>query len=139
MPHIVLIACTAKKAASECRARDLYQSALFKKSLAYADGLHADAILILSAKHGLVPADMVLEPYDESLNDKSTPELRAWAARVLHQLAGVADLRNDRVTILAGDKYRRYVAPALRRPEVPLAGLRIGEQLHRLDELCSTR
>lgn len=135
MTHIVLIACTAKKAPSRVKARELYQSALFQKSIAYADRLKPDEIYILSAKHGLVPADMPLDPYDESLQSKSATEVRRWAENVLRDLSRVADLRNDRFTILAGDKYRRHLQGALQNVSVPLEGLGIGRQLQKLDQL----
>jgi len=137
MSHLVLIACAAKKASSKVKARDLYQSALFQKSLAYADLLRPDTIYILSAKHGLVPAETLIDPYDESLNAKSAVEIREWADAVLRDLARVADLQKDRFTILAGDKYRRYLMPALPNAEVPLEGLGIGRQLQRLDQLSN--
>lgn len=54
MKHIVSIACTSKKVARPERVKDLHQSALFQKSLTYAEGLRPDAILILSAKHELL-------------------------------------------------------------------------------------
>jgi len=45
----------------------------------YTDStLIADKIFILSAKYGLVPEDMIIEPYNETLKDKSTQERRAW-------------------------------------------------------------
>lgn len=59
-------------------------------------------------------------------------ERRAWATRVIGalqpRLAGV-----DRVVMLAGARYREFLVEAIRANcisvDVPLQGLRIGEQL----------
>ena len=59
-------------------------------------------------------------------------ERRAWGSKVLRrlqpELAGV-----DRVVILAGARYREFLVDAIRGKEVtveiPLKGMRIGEQL----------
>jgi hypothetical protein len=64
MKRVVLVACASKKLGRAAPARELYQSALFQKSLAYAERLGPDAIFILPAKHGLLAADEVLAPYD---------------------------------------------------------------------------
>ena len=136
MAHLILIACASKKRAVPAPARDLYQSALFEKSLAYADRLRPEAMFILSAKHGLLPVDRVIAPYDETLNTKGSAAIQEWAAGVLKDLECVADVRRDRFTFLAGEKYRKYLVPHLEHVDVPLEGLGIGKQLQRLDQLC---
>jgi hypothetical protein len=136
MAHVVLIACASRKQEKGAKARDLYVSALFAKSLAYAEALRPDRTFILSAKHGLVPTDAWLEPYDESLHSKSADQRKAWARDVLVELEKVSNLEKDRFTILAGKKYRTYLVGSLQNVQVPLEGLKIGKQLQRLDELC---
>jgi hypothetical protein len=116
------------------KASDLYTSPLFQSGLAYAESMKPDAILILSAKHGLVPLDAVLSPYEETLNTKSDAEIRNWADGVLRQLAGVADLDRDQFILLAGERYRRHLTPHLRHHQVPMEGLRLGEQLSFLSQ-----
>lgn len=46
----------------------------------------------------------------------------------------VANLDADRFTILAGQTYRRHLVPELSTAEVPMEGMRIGEQLQFLNE-----
>jgi hypothetical protein len=104
-------------------------SPLFQVGLAYARSLQPDAIFVLSAKHGLVPLDQELAPYEDTLNEKSDIEIRTWAGEVLQQLRTRADLDRDQFVILAGDRYRRHLLPHLRNHLVPMEGLRIGEQL----------
>ena len=132
MRKVVLISCASKKRPLKCKARELYVSALFKKNLQYALNLAPDRIFILSAKYGLVELDDEVEPYDLTLNEMSTLEIRRWANAVLHQLAAKADLQNDQFVFLAGTKYRKDLLPHLAHVEVPMEGLRIGEQLQRL-------
>jgi len=137
MPHYVLIACVALKAQTPAPARDLYQSPLFRKAIRYAEQLRPDRIFILSAKYGLVPSEQRIEPYNETLNDKSVAEIRAWADKVVRDLREHADLDRDRFTILAGQNYRRFLMPHLRNVEIPLEGLPIGKQLQALDRLSA--
>ena len=73
----------------------------------------AERVYILSAKHGLVYEDAVLEPYDETLNDLPAEARKAWADRVLGQLAQVCDTRADHFIILAGRNYYEYLLPGL--------------------------
>lgn len=129
MNTIVLVSCASKKLGVRARAEDLYVSDLFQKSLAYARSLRPAAIFILSAKHGLVQPDEQIDPYNETLNTMRPPEIMAWSERVLDQLRKRADVEQDHFVFLAGDKYRRYLLPRLRSVDVPMEGLRIGEQL----------
>lgn len=63
---VVIVACSAAKASHAAPAADLYQGSLFAMNLAAARA-ESDRVFILSARHGLVPADRVLDPYDTTL------------------------------------------------------------------------
>ena len=135
MSHVVLIACASQKRESPSPARDLYQSALFRKSLRYAEAvLEPDRIYVLSAKHHLLPLDETVAPYDRTLNRMSASEVRTSADEVLEQLRQQTDLGEDRFTLLAGNTYRKHLVPELAHVEVPMEGMRIGEQLQFLTE-----
>ncbi len=130
MKHVALISCGKRKSSHPAPARELYQGDLFKKSLQYAEEvLKADQVFILSAKHGLVALDEVVAPYEKTLNHMPAAEVQAWGERVLNELRAEADLQNDRFTILAGANYRKHLTPALKHYDVPIEGLRFGEQL----------
>jgi hypothetical protein len=66
-------------------AKDLYRSALFRLSRAWAER-YADAWAVLSAYHGVVEPDQVIEPYDATVADRrpfggprlSAPDFRRW-------------------------------------------------------------
>lgn len=134
MSKIVLISCVSQKLSHKSKARDLYVSTLFKKNLQFAEKLNPDKIFILSAKYGLVGLEDEIEPYDLTLNTMSASEISHWAKGVLGKLSAVADLQQDQFIFLAGAKYRKYLVPFMTQVEVPLEGLRIGEQLHQLSQ-----
>jgi len=91
MKTVYLVACAARKRASELPAEDLYSSALFQKSRAYLLRRlkDRDQWFILSAKHGLLQPNTVIQPYNETLNAMKKPERQAWARKVLGELHGI--------------------------------------------------
>ncbi len=126
---IVLISCASQKLGSPAPARELYISSLFRKSLKYAAALYPDAIYVLSAKHGLLSLEKVVEPYDLTLNQLSMHEVKRWAESTVEQLKQVANLASDRFIFLAGKRYRRFIVPHVGYSEIPLQDLAIGKQL----------
>ncbi len=66
--RIVLISCVSQKLPQRAKVKDLYISTLFKFNLKYAEKLKPDDIFVLSAKHGLLPLEKEIEPYNETLN-----------------------------------------------------------------------
>ncbi len=134
MKKVVLISCAKTKLQHQAKAKDLYISSLFKKNLAYARTFKPDAIYILSAKHGLLDLETVIDPYDQTLNTMSAAENRSWAARVLQQLSDVADLKQDHFIILAGMNYRKNLLPHLDSYEIPMEGLNMFEQMQALSK-----
>ncbi len=90
---------------------------------------------VLSAKHGLVRPEQVVEPYDQTLNELPVSERRAWARRVIGQME-ISLPQADRIVVFAGQKYREFLMDWLRARatvETPLAHLGIGKQLQYLD------
>ena len=126
---IVLLACVATKLPKPAPAKLLYNSPLFKGSLSYAESLNPDDIVILSAKHYVVPLEQVIAPYDKTLLNMPSDEVREWAVQVLKILADRYDLDNDEFVILAGEKYRKFIVPQIANWSTPLKGKRIGQQL----------
>lgn len=130
MNKVVLISCVSKKKDESCKARDLYTSDLFKKELYYAENVvKADKIFVLSAKYGLVSLDERIDPYDKTLNKMKKNEVLQWANMVLQDLKNNIDINNDKVIFMAGEKYRKYIEPLINNVEVPMRGMKIGEQL----------
>lgn len=129
MKKIILISCVSKKRSVESTAAEMYTSTLFKLNLQFARKLDPDAIFILSAKYGLIKLDEVIEPYDVTLNKMKSVERADWANRVIKRLHTLSDLQEDHFVILVGERYREHLLPHLKSYEIPLKGLRIGQQL----------
>jgi hypothetical protein len=128
---VYLVSCVGEKRPVPTLAKDLYTSSWFKKARHYAEW-SGNPWFILSAEHGLVSPDQVLAPYEKTLNTMPIAERRKWAQRVSSQLEEVVP-RMERAVFLAGQRYREFVADHLRKRnilvEIPMQGLRIGEQL----------
>ena len=128
---IFLVSCVGGKRPSCAPAKDLYLSDWFVKArnLVEANGA---PWFILSAEHGLVAPDDLLEPYEKTLNTMSVSDRRRWAERVISQMSEKMPEAKS-VTFLAGKRYREFLEDYLRNQgvsvEVPMEGLRIGEQL----------
>jgi hypothetical protein len=109
---------------------------LLKKASAYAKQT-CDRWYVLSAKHGLVHPDTVLEPSDMRLgtNRRTSPPIQSWCNRVQERLAAeLAGLENVTLTVLAGEQYRYAVYNSQWPHEMPMKGLGIGQQLGWLTE-----
>ena len=132
---VVLISCASKKLSHRARVGEMYTSTLFKLQLAYARKLEPAAVYVLSAKHGLLDLDEQIDPYEMTLNTMSAREAKLWASEVLEQIKQLSDLEGTTYVFLAGDRYRKHLVPAMESYDVPLKGLRIGEQLQRLKAL----
>jgi hypothetical protein len=133
LADVVLVACARQKGKEPAPAKDLYTSSLFSKARAYAEASGA-MWFVLSAQHGLVSPDEVLEPYDRYLPHESHEYRAEWGARVHDQLrAAVDDLTGLTVEIHAGTAYVEAIADHLREAgasiALPLRGLRMGERL----------
>jgi len=131
MTRVALIGCGAQKAARTCAAREMYRSPLFQGALRWSL-LHCDAVYILSAKHGLLGLDEVIEPYDETL-PRDLADRLAWGRKVGAQIVGAVGEIEARLVVLAGEKYADAVSfddPEWEYEwEEPLRGLEIGERL----------
>lgn len=135
--RIVLISCVSQKLPHRAKVRNLYTSTLFKLNLKYAEKLAPDEIFVLSAKHGLLSLEQEIEPYEQTLSNMRSSDIRLWADRALTQIRDICSVENSEFIFLAGDKYRKYLLPNLRNYQLPLKGLRIDEQLQKLKEITS--
>jgi Family of unknown function (DUF6884) len=126
MTSVGLVGCGKGKLDHATYARILYTGTLFRKASAYCIANY-DAWFILSAKHGLLDPDDVIDPYDLSLKRLDKEERRSWAKRVLEQIDDRA-LNDAMFYIHAGDRYAEHLEPQL-PSQRPLKGLGIGKQL----------
>lgn len=114
MVKAVLISCVSSKLDHRAKAKDLYVSPLFKYNLKYAYALNSDMIFILSAKYGLVDLEEELDPYNQTLNDMKSAQIKLWAERVISNLKKEVNINNDEIIFLAGERYRKYLIPHIK-------------------------
>ena len=135
--RIVLISCVSQKLPHQAKAKDLYIGTLFKLNLKYANKLNPDDIYILSARYGLLNLEQEIDPYEQTLNNMRAKEIKQWASQVIKQIRKISVVKETEFVFLAGEKYGKYLLPYLNNVQIPLKGLRIGEQLQRLKELTT--
>ena len=110
MKTVCLVSCVGAKLSHPALARELYTSSWFTKARCYAES-RGEAWFILSAEHGLVAPDRVLEPYERTLNTMPVSQRRLWAAEALQALGEIVR-EGDTVSLIAGHRYREFlIAP----------------------------
>src|SRR5258708_5083272 len=107
---VCIISCTAHKRDARMPAENLYSSDLFYKSRRFAQA-HFDSWLILSAKHGLIKPDQIIEPYDCKLSSLSAPE-RAKLTKIVSRQASLLSLEDVRLTSICGEDYDELLEEA---------------------------
>ncbi|MBK9793173.1 MAG: hypothetical protein IPP60_08730 [Sphingobacteriales bacterium] len=149
MKRIVLISCVSRKGKTKAKAKDLYKGSLFINSLAYGQSLKPDKIFILSAYYHLLELEQEIEPYNVTLayvspkKKEKKPYLKVlskeeadiWGKKVLEELGKVADLKNDKFIILAGQAYVQPIQTGLVNIIEPLKGIGLFERSSKLKEL----
>lgn len=132
MNKIYLLSCVSKKKEGIHRAEDLYISAWFRLAKKYIKSVmdESDTWYIMSAKHGLVRPEELLESYDMYIMSMSIPERKEWAMDILSKL----DEGDREVVFIAGKNYYKYLVPFINKCIFPLAGKGIGQQLKWLKE-----
>lgn len=137
MVRIGFVACSKTKSTLRRRAAALYTSALFRKSLLSAID-RSEKVYILSAKHGLLDCNDVIEPYDVTLKTMKRAERIAWGERVGRQLDTVLRPRDTGV-FFCGEEYLTPLRFDLERVkaiiESPLGALSLGPRLSLLGRL----
>lgn len=127
--RLCLISCCGPKRDHAAPARDLYTSDLFCKSVRWA-GAQRLPWAVLSAQHGLVWPDDVLEPYDLQLGRLTAAERQGWAVEVAESVGEASPAAV--AVVLAGAAYADPLAPLLEARgwsvEQPLRGKQIGER-----------
>jgi hypothetical protein len=123
MKRIVLISCAAKEINSSVKAKNIYITEAFKKSLEHAYLLKPDRIFFLTLSQGLIDVNEELLSSTETLDEKDDDEIFTWANMVLEKLALETDLQSDEFIFLAGHNYRKYLIPHIKNYKISFAGL----------------
>jgi len=131
-PPTIVIPCGRAKLDEPAAAGDLYTGSQHRLARQAADRIAADTggrVVILSALHGLVDLDRVLEPYDVTIGDEGAirPDWVRWQ---------LVDMGARTVIALTPNGYTDLLRSAGRGLVEPLAGsVGIGEQRGRLARL----
>lgn len=132
-----LIACTKDKHDGPLPARELYaKSRLFQAAYQYAKKVRGvQTVYILSAKYHLLHEIEKISKYEKTLNNMNQNSRREWAGEVLEQMREFGmDLKKDYFIILAGKPYREFLLPHMDQYEIPMEGLKMGQQKRWLNE-----
>lgn len=132
--RVGFIACAKTKASFAMPAGALYASPLYRKSLLAALDL-SDRVYILSAKHGVLDPQTLIEPYDLTLKTIPRSQRQEWGREAGKRLDEILS-RRDIVTLICGEEYIEPLRPDLERigvsVEEPLGRLSLGQRLQRL-------
>jgi hypothetical protein len=102
---LAIIPCGARKREGRHAARDLYVGPYFRAALRWAETSGADRVLVLSAKHGLLGLDELVDAYDLTFGQTGS----VTAAEV-EQQAYLRLVRHTRpVQCVGGAAYRSVV------------------------------
>jgi hypothetical protein len=132
MLNIGLVACAKTKSGSKQMAKDLYLSHLFMLASRYCEANY-DCWFILSACHGLLEPNQIIEPYDETLKTFRPGARQNWAERVIRQTKAQVDRMNGADVLWnfhAGSWYAKLLAGHIGNSRLPLKGLGIGQQIN---------
>lgn len=77
-PWVPIVGCGRKKLDVPAPAQHMYTGTTVRAAIEHAK-LCAPSFLILSGKHGLLPPDVVIEPYDQNLEMMGRHTQHAWA------------------------------------------------------------
>lgn len=140
MSKIILIGCGKQKARARSIARELYTGSMFSARLRHAEQSGCPW-WIVSAKHGLVLPDELLNPYDLTISDLSVLDKSAWPLNVVaslidHLPESIQDARQLRAVLVELHLGADYAEPLIAVIQAtgmshswPMRGLSQGEQM----------
>jgi hypothetical protein len=125
--ELVIVTCVKEKRKGRQKAKDLYISDLFKKMKQYAETYDYDW-RIISAKHGLIDPEDIIESYEEEsldqfklLKGKQTTDLKtkkkALKKIIEVQLEPILNTYNE-IILMCGKNYRDVLLPLLKNKKV---------------------
>ena len=95
----------------------------------------SESIFVISALHGLLSLDTVIDWYDYTLMGKSKKVKDAWGIKVAEQIKSRFNVNETMFIVIAGADYFVPLIPHLPNMEVPLKGVSMGYRPAKVDEL----
>lgn len=130
---LVVVPCSRSKLARPAAAARLYTGPFHVAARRAAARLRARRVLVLSARHGLLDLDTVVEPYDQAMGEPGAVTTEALRSQALVMGEGPD---TPLVILLLPRAYAEAVGTLWPDAQRPLAGATSrGEQLHRLASL----
>ena len=125
MKTVVLVTCTARKHEGSHAARYIYtKSPNFREYFSRAQKLSNDEnIFIISALHGLLPLDRVIDYYNYTLMKKPSAVKKAWGEKVVKQIKELFDVNETNFIVIAGADYFIPLRTHLPNMQAPLEGV----------------
>ena len=127
---IALIGCVKLKLPHYSKAKFLYTSDLFKKTVEYVEYKEYSNWYILSALYGLVDKDEIIKPYDLTLRTFSKEQLEHWSIGVFQKLM---EKNITNISFFCGSLYYKGLIPLLNENKIvystPLGNLSLGQRL----------
>lgn len=109
---IGLVGCGKAKQSKPAAARDLYTGSLTRLAIRWMDR-NCELFFILSAKHGLLHPDTVIDPYNVKLSDYSDEERESWGNWVADELEKLFNYQPIPFMVLAGSDYSNAFMPKI--------------------------
>jgi len=134
---IAIVGCGKKKKERRHKAKNLYNSLYSKLRIRYAEQ-ECDQYRILSAKHGLIKGNKMIEPYDKHIDEVDNLDQELSLGDSILDWKDFWHRENTEVFLLAGQKYVDVIEKRLpdfadvKKPFEQTSG--IGEQIQWLKE-----
>lgn len=125
----IIIPCGAKKVSKKTTADKMYVGSYFKMNLKFALSVAPRSkIFILSAKHGLISLNTVLEPYNLKMGEPGSV-----SAQTIKKQAEELNL-DDKIYALGGSLYVEALRSAGLKVKAITMGLGMGRQMQLLKQ-----
>ena len=132
----IFLSCVKTKRKYPCKAKDMYISPLFIKSLQVARKLTDDRhIFILSAKYGLLRLEDEIEPYNLTLKTFTNEQIKNWGGQIRKQAQEIGISLNG--VYLCGETYIKGIRKYATDIKAPLAGRSMGMRLKILTNILN--
>lgn len=123
---IGIVGCVKTKKAFACAAGDMYTSPLFTLSVEWLKNQGITEWYILSAEHGLLHPNTIIEPYEKTLNKMNRWDYGAWCSKLGKQVRKVFS-EDQEFVVLGGSLYAGPMTYF--KSEFPLKGMGLGQRL----------
>jgi hypothetical protein len=125
-PAVIILACSATKLPHAAPAVDLYQGVMYSTFRANVKREARPHVVILSALHGFIPGDQVIEPYEQRLTPERANEMMD---KLDDFMRGNIPAGSRKVLLAGGAEYRRVMRAAVERQleRGDLSGMKVTE------------